>query len=41
MDQVMRVKYDERTGASVVRDESPGASPLDLEPEDLAALVSD
>jgi exonuclease SbcC len=41
MDQVMRVKYDERTGASVVRDESPGASPWDLEPEDFAALVSD
>jgi exonuclease SbcC len=41
MDQVMRVEYDERTGASVVRDESPDASPWDLEPDALAALVSE
>jgi exonuclease SbcC len=41
MDQVTRVTYDERTGTSVVRDESPGASSEDLLAEDLAALVSD
>jgi exonuclease SbcC len=40
MDQVARVTYDERTGVSVVRDESPGAGPEDLV-EDLAALVSE
>jgi exonuclease SbcC len=40
MDQVARVMYDERTGVSVVRDESPGAGPEDLA-EDLAALVNE
>jgi exonuclease SbcC len=40
VDQVARVTYDERTGVSVVRDESPGAGPEDLV-EDLAALVSE
>ena len=41
MDQVARVTYDERTGASEVRDESPGASPDGVQAEDLAVLVSE
>ena len=41
MDQVTRVRYDERTGASVVRDESPGATGEDLTIEDLAELVTE
>jgi exonuclease SbcC len=41
MDQVVRVTYDETTGASTVREESPGASLGEPEPEDLAALVGD
>ncbi len=40
LDRVIRVSYDERTGASRVSDESPGAGPEDPAPEDLAALVS-
>lgn len=40
LDQVTRVTYDEQTGASVVRDESPSAGPDDLV-EDLAVLVSE
>jgi exonuclease SbcC len=39
LDQVTRVVYDEQTGASLVRDESPSAGPDDLV-EDLAALVT-
>jgi exonuclease SbcC len=39
MDQVTRVTFDERTGMSVVRDESPGASSESLLSEDLTALV--
>jgi exonuclease SbcC len=35
MDQVVRVSYDDSTGASLVRDESPGASIEELEIEDL------
>jgi exonuclease SbcC len=41
MDQVLRVTFDERTGASVVRDESPGAGGEELQAEDLAALVAE
>ncbi|MGD2151694.1 MAG: SMC family ATPase [Gemmatimonadales bacterium] len=41
MDHVLHVTFDERSGASVVRDESPGAGPEDLEPEGLAALVAE
>jgi exonuclease SbcC len=41
MDQVLRVTYDESTGASTVREESPGATPEDLVEEDLAALVGE
>ncbi len=41
MDQVVRVEYDESSGASVIREESPGASGESLEPVDLAALVSE
>ena len=40
LDQVTRVSYDEKTGASLVRDESPTAGPDDLV-EDLALLVSE
>lgn len=36
MDQVARVTFDERTGASVVRDESPGATGEEISVEDLA-----
>jgi len=39
MDQVTRVTFDERTGMSMVRDESPGASSESLLSEDLTALV--
>ncbi len=39
LDQVVRVAYDEESGASRVSDESPGAGPEDLEREDMAALV--
>jgi exonuclease SbcC len=39
LDQVTRVTYDEQTGASLVRDESPSAGPDDLV-EDLAVLVT-
>jgi len=38
LDHVTRVTYDERTGASLVRDESPSADPDSLV-EDLAVLV--
>jgi exonuclease SbcC len=41
MDQVLHVTFDERSGASVVREESPGAGPEDLEAEDLAALLAE
>ncbi len=41
MDQVVRVAYDDDTGASVLRLESSDASPDDLQIEDLPALVSD
>ncbi len=41
MDQVVRVSYDESSGASVLRDESPGASEEEVELEDLAALVGE
>jgi len=41
MDHVVRVGYDDSTGASTVRDESPGAGPEELEPEDLPALVGE
>lgn len=41
MDQVVRVRYDERSGASVVGEESPGASDEELEVEDLAVLVTE
>ncbi|UCC71187.1 MAG: SMC family ATPase [Gemmatimonadota bacterium] len=41
MDQVLRVTYNEPTGTSLVREESPGASVEDLAREDLAALVAD
>jgi exonuclease SbcC len=41
MDQVTRVTYDESTGMSVVRDESPAAGPDDVQAEDLAVLVSE
>ena len=37
--QVLHVTFDEQTGASVVREESPGAGPEDLKEEDLAALI--
>jgi exonuclease SbcC len=40
LDHVTRVTYDERTGASTVRDESPSAGPDDLV-EDLAVLVGE
>ncbi len=39
LDRVVRVAYDEESGASRVSDESPGAGPEDLAREDLAALV--
>ncbi len=39
LDQVVRVAYDEESGASRVSDESPGAGPEDLAREDMAALV--
>ncbi len=41
MDHVARVTFDERTGTSNVRAESPGADPEDVQAEDLAAVVSD
>ncbi len=41
MDQVLRVTFDERTGTSVLQEESPGAGGEDLQLEDLAALVAD
>lgn len=41
MDQVVRVSYDERSGASIVRDESPGAGGEVPEVEDLATLVAE
>ena len=41
MDQVVRVTYDDSSGASTVREESPGAGPEELEPADLPALVGD
>jgi exonuclease SbcC len=41
MDQVARVNYDESTGTSEVRDESPGASADDVQAEDLAVLVGE
>jgi exonuclease SbcC len=41
MDQVLRVTYDERSGTSVVRDESPGAGEAELGVEDLVALAGD
>lgn len=40
LDHVNRVTYDERTGTSTVRDESPGAGPDNLV-EDLAVLVGE
>ena len=40
LDHVTRVTYDERTGESIVRDESPSAGPDDLV-EDLAVLVGE
>ncbi|KPK64399.1 MAG: hypothetical protein AMS21_06285 [Gemmatimonas sp. SG8_38_2] len=40
MDQVTRVTFDERTGMSLVRDESPGATSKSLLSEDLTTLVS-
>ncbi len=39
LDQVIRVAYDEESGASRVSDESPGAGPEDLAREDMTALV--
>jgi exonuclease SbcC len=41
MDQVVRVGYDETTGASAVSDESPSAGGEELRVEDLAALISE
>jgi exonuclease SbcC len=41
MDQVLHVTFDEPSGASVVREESPGAGPEDLKAEDLAALIAE
>ncbi len=41
MDHVVRVSYDERSGSSIVRDESPGASGAAPEVEDLTALVAE
>ncbi len=41
MDQVIRVDFEERTGASIVSDQSPGVTGEDLQVEDLAALVSE
>lgn len=41
MDQVLRVTFDEQTGASVVREESPGAGGEELREEDLAALIAE
>lgn len=41
MDQVVRVEYDERSGASVIREESPAASDESFEPEELAALLTE
>ena len=41
MDQVIRVDFEERSGASVVSDQSPGVSGEDLQVEDLAALLSE
>ncbi len=41
MDHVLRVSYDERSGASFVRDESPGAGGGDLGMEDLVTLVAE
>ncbi|MGD2215977.1 MAG: SMC family ATPase [Gemmatimonadales bacterium] len=41
MDQVLHVTFDERSGASIVREESPSAGPRDLELEDVAALLAE
>jgi exonuclease SbcC len=41
MDQVVRVEYDERSGASVLLEESPDASDESFEPEELAALLTE
>jgi exonuclease SbcC len=41
MDQVLHVTFDERSGASVVREESPGAGGEDLKAEDLAGLLAE
>ena len=41
MDQVIRVDFEERSGASVVSDHGPGVTGEDLQMEDLAALVSE